>query len=86
MLIYLSRLYEKEFADNGKRIYNSSRTDLPVPKFIVFYNGREKEDEERIIYISDAFSDPDRSDIDMKVRIININYGHNKKLMEACSI
>ncbi len=67
-------------------IYGKRIVRLPIPKLVVFYNGTDQEDDQ-ILELSDAF-DPDASavdpDIAVRVRMININYGHNKKLLRAC--
>ncbi|MBR3265139.1 MAG: hypothetical protein IKI61_04160, partial [Erysipelotrichaceae bacterium] len=41
-----------------------------------------EEDEERVLYLSDEFES--EGDIEVRVKIININYGHNKKLLHDC--
>ena len=58
---------------------------LPKPKFVVFYNG-VKDEEDRVLKLSDAFNNNDgfESDIAVNVRMININYGRNKELMAKC--
>ena len=37
-----------------------------------------------ILKLSDAFSEDPEPDIEVKVTMININYGHNRELMGAC--
>ena len=85
MLSYVARIYEKK---TGKRIYQDSLIKIPRPKFIVLYNGTDPFPKEKIIRLSDAFiSDPfekiDNSgliDLDLIVRVININKGVNPEL------
>ena len=48
-----------------------------------FYNGTEEQPEEMILSLSDTFTNG-KPDIEVKVKMININYGKNKRLMEAC--
>ena len=55
---------------------------LPTPKLYVFYNGTEHEVEEKILYLSKFFTG--EGDIEVKVRMVNINYGHNEKLLKTC--
>lgn len=61
---------------------------MPVPKLVVFYNGIEEAEDEKELLFSDAFSEgeKDSSDIEVRVRMLNINQGHNKKLLEACKV
>lgn len=93
LLMYAGRLYDKYIHMNHKNIYSSSLVQLPVPKLIVFYNGMD-EKEDTVLKLSDAFvSEKDAEkgraqleyDIEVKVRMININHGHNQPLMDQCS-
>ncbi len=88
MLLYVSQLYSKmiETDSNKKgRMYTHSRVMFPTPKFYVFYNGKEIKAEERILEITDSFLDQENSDLKLSVRMININYGNNRELMERCT-
>jgi SOS response regulatory protein OraA/RecX len=54
---------------------------------VVFYNGERDMPEEQILRLSDAFEHQDREpDVELKVRVLNINYGHNTELMKQCKI
>ena len=57
---------------------------LPAPRLIEFYNGIEEQLEETILRLSDSFPEGAVSDIEVTVRMINVNYGNNKELMKAC--
>ena len=57
---------------------------LPAPRLIEFYNGIAEQPEETILRLSDSFSEGAVSDIEVTVRMINVNYGNNKELMKAC--
>lgn len=59
---------------------------LPVPKFVVFYNGIKDAGDEVILRLSDSFDELHRaeSDGEVRVRMLNINYGHNHQLTDAC--
>ena len=68
-------------------LYGSRQIPLPTPQCVVFYNGTQKEPEEQILNLSDAFINKDReADLELRVRMLNINYGHNKELMEKCHV
>ena len=84
-MIYLSRLYEKIIKKNKMNIYSEKQLILPAPRFIVFYNGKQ-EIEDKVLRLSDAFpaNVRDKSDIQISVKMLNINYGHNKELMDKC--
>jgi hypothetical protein len=78
---YFADLYRKDFGGN-KDLYSSELIKLPTPQFIVFYNGRDKEPEEKILSLSDAFDSNVEACIECKARMLNINVGKNKELME----
>ncbi len=88
-LMYAARLYDKYIHMNRLNIYSTRQIHLPVPKLVTFYNGKE-EREDSILELKDAFRKEDgqpidvESDIQVRVRMININYGKNKELMSAC--
>lgn len=65
-------------------IYSSKQQKAPVPKYVCFYNGSDKKSDRTILKLSDSFPKGSVPDIESKVTMININYGHNKDLMEAC--
>ncbi len=85
-LQYLGLLYEgylEKHKDEYDK-YGKSLIPLPVPRFVVFYNGLDKRKEESILHLSDAFPAGMQGDVEVTVRMLNINYGKNKGLMDAC--
>ena len=60
------------------------RIMIPVPEYIVFYNGTERKEEEFTQRLSDSFEDQREGCMELTVRTININYGHNRELMKKC--
>ena len=82
-LFYISKLYEKETVDND--IYSRKPIKLPTPKFIVFYNGTEKQPERCEIRLSDAFGIwEEEPSLELKVTQLNINEGYNNDLKDKC--
>ena len=55
---------------------------LPKPHCICFYNGTEEQPEQQVLKLSDAFGG--EGDIEVKVKMLNVNYGKNRALMETC--
>lgn len=54
---------------------------------MIFYNGTEDQQDYEEIYLKDAFGESETSEddfLDFKAVMLNINYGHNKELMERC--
>lgn len=85
-LMYAAKLYDKYIHQKKLNIYGKKLVRLPVPRLVVFYNGTEGEDDQ-ILKLSDTFDpagEPDKADIEARVRMININYGKNEGLMAAC--
>ena len=87
-LMYAGRLYDKYIKLHSLNIYGGKQVSLPVPKLVVFYNGIDDMEDEKELLLSDAFSEETKysSDIEVRVRMLNINQGHNKALLEACKI
>ena len=86
-LIYLAQEYQMVIEKAEKSLYGSGQISLPTPQCIVFYNGVKEMPEERTLKLSDAFENKKvRADVELTVRMLNINYGHNKQLMEKCRI
>ena len=83
LLIYAGMVYAKYVKEsNDYHRYSSSLQKAPTPKCVCFYNGEASKEDNIILKLSDSFdSEPD---IEVKVTMININYGHNKDLLEAC--
>ncbi len=86
MLEYVGRLFSSYLFLTDANKYGSSRIHLPVPKLLVFYNGEREVADETVLYLSDLFDATrrDESDVEVRVRMLNINYGRNRALMEAC--
>ena len=86
MLGYTDELYAGYVTKHRLNKYGSAQLQLPVPRLVVFYNGEEDTEDEVILKLSDSFPEGLRSesDIEIRVRMLNINYGRNKELLEAC--
>ena len=84
IFIYAAKLYEAYIIEHGyqHKQYGTKLLPLPRPKCICFYNGRSDRPEREELRLSDAFGSD--GDIEVRVTMININYGKNKALMEAC--
>ncbi|MDR0598009.1 MAG: hypothetical protein LBG14_05830 [Treponema sp.] len=84
-LMYLARLYEK-IIDN-RDVYKSKLLTIPRPECFVLYNGPADYPDEIRLKLSDAFADLTKlgytgpPDLELTVRVININKGHNSELV-----
>lgn len=82
-LFYISELYKGIYDE--RKLYSSSLINIPTPHYIVFYNGQENVDDVVTLKLSDAFLNKEKIGcIEVTAKLININYGHNKELMENC--
>ena len=81
--LYAAKLYEKYIAGSDYYPYSSTLQSAPCPKCICFYNGTAKQPERAVLKLSDTFGG--EGDIEVCVTMLNINYGKNKELMEACA-
>ena len=86
LLQYTGNMYEQFIVKNRKNKYGRRLISLPVPKLVVFYNGSDDRPSEEILQLSDAFP-PDlrgESDIQVRVKMININREKQHALLESC--
>jgi len=82
-LIYVAKEYQK-LIDN-RRFYSSKKIYIPAPRFVMLYNGTEELPDRFELRLSDlynpAVADPE---LELKVTVYNINFGHNQGLMKQC--
>ncbi len=82
---YFAELYGNYIKANGLNIYVNSLQKIPTPRYYVFYNGTEEQPDVMKLKLSDAFQVPDDSgEFEWTATMLNINYGHNQKLLEQC--
>ena len=84
LMQYAGNLYEKYIMERKLNKYGKTLVKLPAPKLVVFYNGTDEQEDETILKLSDSFPEGADFDIEVKVRMLNVNYGRNRKLLEAC--
>ena len=86
-LIYLAQEYQGIIEKAKESLYGSKQITLPTPHCVVFYNGDQEMPEEKTLRLSDAFENKEhRSDVELTVKVLNINHGHNAELMKQCKI
>ena len=86
-LLYTAAEYEAYVGREQDRIYGSTLIRLPTPRCVVFYNGDDKMEDERILQLTDAFMEEpgeQKSCLELTVRVLNINHECNQKLMAGC--
>ena len=85
-LFYFSDVYQGYVAKHGFNIYGSRRIDLPSPNYIIFYNGTAEEPDSKTLRLSDSFINQNGEEacLECTATMLNINFGHNQQLLEAC--
>jgi len=90
MLQYIVETYKRlhELEDD----YRRNRFPLQRPKFIVLYNGTDPmPEDEQILRLSDMFAsygpldEAGPSDLELTVKMYNVNKGHNEKMLKRCA-
>ncbi len=86
-LLYIAAEYEALAERMDANLYGKALIKLPTPRCVVFYNGDEDFEDERILRLTDAFADGQggrESSLELTVRVLNINNGYNEELMKKC--
>ena len=84
-LFYFSSLYKKLVGDSFD-IYGKKLVRLPTPQYIVFYNGKDELPDRMVLRLSDAFVvKTDMPNLECVATVLNINPGHNERIVEKCS-
>jgi hypothetical protein len=90
LLLYIARVYEKII--EMRKIYAGKLVPIPRPEFIVLYNGTGKYPGQGTLKLSDAFKEAGELlggagrplDLELTVRVYNINPGHNGEMLKKC--
>ena len=84
-LMYFGKLYDKYITDKKLNIYGSKLQKLPIPRFVVFYNGTDDAPPVNKLRLYDAFEVPDSErDFEWTAVMYNLNPGKNDDLLETC--
>lgn len=83
MLYYIAAEYQKTVRE--EELYDSKTVKIPVPKFVVFYNGMQEQADKVRFKLSDMFRKKEgEPELELIVTMLNINLGRNKSIMNAC--
>ena len=88
-LFYMARIYQNYIKKHGLNLYSTRRIPLPVPVYVVFYNGQKEESEYRELNLSDSFMKSafaGQAALECRALMLNINLGHNQELLESCKV
>lgn len=82
-LMYVTDLYSRMTKDEN--LYGTRIVQLPTPRFLVFYNGTTNLPDVLELKLSDAFQIKEETySLELKAILLNINPGHNQKLLDTC--
>jgi len=88
MLLYIAHIYE--MIVNMKKIYQTKLVKIPMPEFIVLYNGINNYPDHSELKLSNAFKGvkglklAKTIPLELKVQVYNINQGHNSEILKKC--
>ena len=82
-LMYITDIYSAYTKDMN--IYGSKKVQIPLPSFVIFYNGVKSQPDKTEFLLSELFHPTtDQPALELKAVMLNINKGHNQELMNAC--
>lgn len=82
-LMYITDIYSAYPKDMN--IYGSKKVQIPLPSFVIFYNGVKSQPDRTEFLLSELFHPTtDQPALELKAVMLNINKGHNQELMNAC--
>ena len=82
-LSYVASIYREQY--DISKTHKVLPLKIPTPRFVVFYNGTIPMEDEKVYKLSDMFEKKtDSPELELIVKVLNINEGHNEKLLKAC--
>ena len=83
ILMYITDIYSAYTKDMN--IYGSKKVQIPLPSFVIFYNGVKSQPDRTEFLLSELFHPTtDQPALELKAVMLNINKWHNQELMNAC--
>lgn len=84
-LLYFASIIQKQIKAQKRDIYGGRILKIPVPHFVVFYNGKEDAPDQYDLRLSDAFEKETKyPEIELVCHVYNINSGKNTPLLSKC--
>ncbi|MEQ2420019.1 hypothetical protein [Roseburia faecis] len=84
-LLYFASIIQKQIKAQKRDIYGGRILKIPVPHFVVFYNGKEDAPDQYDLRLSDAFEKETKNpEIELVCHVYNINSGKNTPLLSKC--
>lgn len=84
-LLYFASIIQKQIKAQKRDIYGGRILKIPVPHFVVFYNGKENAPDQYDLRLSDAFEKETKNpEIELVCHVYNINNRKNVPLLSKC--
>lgn len=84
-LLYFASIIQKRIKAQKRDIYGGRILKIPVPHFVVFYNGKEDAPDQYDLRLSDAFEkETEDPEIELVCHVYNINSRKNTPLLSKC--
>lgn len=84
-LLYFASIIQKQIKAQKRDIYGGRILKIPVPHFVVFYNGKEDAPDQYDLRLSDAFEKETKNpEIELVCHVYNINNGKSVPLLSKC--
>lgn len=83
-LFYFSSVYSSYVETEGLNLYSDRPMELPAPRFVVFYNGKENRPVKEEIRLSDLFVPKGEGAVEVVAKMININYNEGAEILTRC--
>ena len=84
-LLYFASIIQKQIKAQKRDIYGGRILKIPVPHFVVFYNGKEDAPDQYDLRLSDSFEKETKNpEIELVCHVYNINSGKNTPLLSKC--
>ena len=82
-LFYISDLYSA--ITKNMNLYGETAVSVPVPRFIIFYNGAKERPEQEELRLSALYqAKEDNPSLELRAILLNINPGFNEELKRLC--
>ena len=86
-LIYCTDAIDRRIKEKNENLYGHKQIKIPTPRFVVFYNGREKRPAVEKMYLSSAYmGEKKNSDLELSCTVYNLNAPENKELLEKSEV
>ena len=86
-LIYCTDAIDRRIKEKNENLYGHKQIKIPTPRFVVFYNGREKRPAVERMYLSSAYMGEKKNpDLELACTVYNLNAPENKELLEKSEV